>query len=155
MEIKDLRLITIEEQFTDLRILNAMAEFMNKLPAPTGVLGEIADFFRGHTLVGEALMNIPAFLERMDYMQRMVDTGLKKKISDYYRENVYITPSGICSDLQLEYIHKVLGAEHIIWAEDYPYVKKQPIRQKTTHTSKNNPYAISSIVLSSPTRRST
>ena len=72
--------------------------------------------------------DIPAFLERMDYMQNMVNTGLKKKISDYYRENIYITPSGICSDLQLEYMLKVFGAEHIIWSEDYPYVRNQPIR---------------------------
>ena len=58
METKDLRLITIDEHFTDQRILDAMAEFTSKQPAPTDVHKEIADFFRGHTLVGEALMDI-------------------------------------------------------------------------------------------------
>ena len=72
--------------------------------------------------------NIPFFFDRMDYMQNMVDTGLKKKISEYYKENVYITPSGIISENDMEYILKVFGPEHIIWSEDFPYIKTEKIR---------------------------
>ena len=313
MDIQNIQLINIEEHFTDQRILDAMAEFTSKLPAPTGKYKEIADFFQGHTLVGDALLdvenirlphmdslgvgmqilsyptpisdvipaeeavkisrqandilaeivsehpdrframallpmadpeaaalelertvkelglvgamlygqykgrfydepeffpifekaaeldvpvsfhpayinqsvmehyymsdsfspivgaelssamfgwhldvgihvvrmvlsgifdklpdlkiisghwgeNIPFFFDRMDYMQNMVDTGLKKKISEYYRDNVYITPSGIVSENDMDYILKVFGAEHIIWSEDYPYIKTSDIR---------------------------
>ena len=74
-------------------------------------------FISGHW--GEA---IPAMLDRMDQIMRPQTTGLKKKISDYYHENVYFTPSGILSKDQFEYIVKVFGADHVIWALDYPYI---------------------------------
>ena len=72
--------------------------------------------------------DIPAFLERMDYMLDHEKTGLKKKISDYYKENIWYTPSGIMSEMQLDYFIKLVGADHIIWSEDYPYIKNQPLR---------------------------
>ena len=77
-------------------------------------------FISGHW--GET---IPAMLDRMDQIMRPQTAGLKMKISDYYHENVYFTPSGILSADQLEYMVKVFGAEHIIWALDYPYVPFQ------------------------------
>ena len=48
---------------------------------------------------------------------------MKKKVSEYYREHVYITPSGIMSNDQLEYMVKVMGADHVMYAIDYPYMK--------------------------------
>ena len=74
-------------------------------------------FISGHW--GET---IPAMLDRMDQIIRPETTGLKKKISDYFHENIYYTPSGILSKDQLEYMVKVFGADRIIWALDYPYV---------------------------------
>ena len=75
-------------------------------------------FISGHW--GET---IPAFLERMDSILDKEITGLKKNVSEYYKEHVYITPSGILSNDQLEYIVKVMGADHVLYAVDYPYVK--------------------------------
>ena len=69
--------------------------------------------------------DIPAYLERLDYMMTPENTGLKKKISDYYKENFYITPSGISSPMQFEYIVKLMGAEHVMWAIDYPYIRPE------------------------------
>ena len=65
---------------------------------------------------------IPSMLDRMDQIMRPEVTGLKKKISDYFHENIYFTPSGILSKSQLEYMVKEFGAERIIWALDYPYI---------------------------------
>ena len=70
---------------------------------------------------------IPAFLERMDAILDKGITGLKKNVSEYYKEHVYITPSGILSNDQLEYLVKVMGADHILYAIDYPYVKPNNI----------------------------
>ena len=67
---------------------------------------------------------IPAYLERLDYMMTPQSTGLRKKISDYYKKNFYITPSGILSSMQFEYMVKLMGAEHILWAIDYPYIRE-------------------------------
>lgn len=75
-------------------------------------------FISGHW--GEC---IPFMLDRMDAIMRPETTGLKKKVSDYFHENVWFTPSGILSKNQFEYMVKVFGAEHILWALDYPYVK--------------------------------
>ena len=72
--------------------------------------------------------DIPAFLERMDYMLDQEKTGLKKKVSDYYKDNIWYTPSGIMSEMQLDYFLKLVGPEHIIWSEDYPYIQTQPLR---------------------------
>lgn len=75
-------------------------------------------FISGHW--GET---IPSFLERMDYMLSTELTGLNKTISEYYKEHVYITPSGIMSNDQLEYIVKIMGADQVMYAIDYPYIK--------------------------------
>ena len=74
-------------------------------------------FISGHW--GET---IPFMLDRMDQIMRQQGTGLKKRISEYFHENVWFTPSGILSKDQLEYMVKLFGAEHIIWALDYPYI---------------------------------
>ena len=86
----------------------------------SGIFDRLPDlkFISGHW--GET---IPAFLERMDTIMEQEITGLKKKISEYYKEHVYITPSGIMSNDQLEYMVKVMGADHVMYAIDYPYMK--------------------------------
>ena len=66
---------------------------------------------------------IPAYLDRIDSILTPKSLGLSRKVSDYYRENFYVTPSGILSPLQFEYTVKLMGADHILWAVDYPYVK--------------------------------
>lgn len=38
---------------------------------------------------------------------------------------IYITPSGIHSPINLEATVKYLGADHILWAADYPYVREK------------------------------
>ena len=85
----------------------------------SGIFDKLPDlkFISGHW--GET---IPSMLDRMDQILPPQTTGLKKKISDYYHENVYFTPSGILSKDQFEYMVKVFGADRILWALDYPYV---------------------------------
>ena len=75
-------------------------------------------FISGHW--GET---IPCFLERMDAILTQDITGLEKPFSAYYKEHVYITPSGILSSDQLHYLVHVMGADHLLYAADYPYVK--------------------------------
>ena len=70
---------------------------------------------------------ITFMLDRMDYMMPKSITGLKMNISDYYKENIYITPSGIESQINLEAVTKYIGAEHIIWAVDYPYLRNETV----------------------------
>lgn len=53
----------------------------------------------------------------------------KKSFSDYYRNNVYVTPSGILSKPQLNFLLAEMGPEHLIYSIDYPY--KQPKNART------------------------
>lgn len=68
---------------------------------------------------------MPAFLDRMDIILNQGLTGLKKKVSEYYKESVYITPSGIMSESQLDFIVRLMGADHVLYAVDYPYMKPE------------------------------
>ena len=84
---------------------------------------------RRHKLPGLKLISghwgelVPSFLERLDYMLTPEIISLKKYPSEYYKQNVYLTPSGILSSMQLEYLVKLMGAEHILYSVDYPYIQ--------------------------------
>ena len=60
------------------------------------------------------------YLERIDRMSK--PSGLKRSISDYFRSNVSVTPSGIYSERYLRWAIEVLGVERILYSTDYPYV---------------------------------
>ncbi len=78
----------------------------------------------GH--MGEAL---PYWLYRLDYMhqaglkakryERM--KPLKRTITDYMRENVYITTSGMAWAPAIKFCQNVIGEDRVMYAMDYPY----------------------------------
>jgi 5-carboxyvanillate decarboxylase len=78
----------------------------------------------GHT--GEGL---PFWLYRLDYMHgASVKAGrydsqkpLQKKVSEYIRENVWVTTSGVAWEPSIMLCHKVLGPDRVLYAMDYPY----------------------------------
>ncbi len=78
----------------------------------------------GH--MGEA---IPFWLYRIDWMHQAGVRSqryerlkpLKKTITDYMRENVYITTSGMAFGPAIKYSQEVLGDDRVMYAMDYPY----------------------------------
>ncbi|MDB6089912.1 MAG: amidohydrolase [Gammaproteobacteria bacterium] len=78
----------------------------------------------GH--LGEAL---PFWLFRLDYMHRATVNSrryefmkpLKKQVSDYLRENVFITNSGMAWAPAIMFCQQVLGMDRVLYAMDYPY----------------------------------
>lgn len=78
----------------------------------------------GH--MGEAL---PFWMYRLDYMHAAGVRAaryecmkpLKKKVSDYLRENVYITNSGVAWEPAIKFSQQVLGVDRVMYAMDYPY----------------------------------
>ena len=54
--------------------------------------------------------------------------GMKKTFSDYFKENIYVNPSGMLYEEQFRYCLATFGADHICWGEDYPYRRKENIR---------------------------
>lgn len=78
----------------------------------------------GH--LGEAL---PFWLFRIDYMHRASVAAkryqrigpLKRKPSDYMRENIYVTTSGMAWEPAILFCQSVLGMDRVLYAMDYPY----------------------------------
>lgn len=66
---------------------------------------------------------IPMMLDRMDYQLTQEMTGLEHPVSYYYKNHVYLTPSGIMSEQNLRTMVELMGADHILYSEDYPYYK--------------------------------
>ena len=61
------------------------------------------------------------YLERLDTLTKRSD-HLERSISDYFKTNVSVTPSGIYSERYLKWAVEVLGIERILYSTDYPYI---------------------------------
>jgi len=78
----------------------------------------------GH--LGEAL---PFWLFRLDFMHAAMVRAdryasvkaLEKRPSDYLRENVWITTSGMAWEPAIMFVRSVIGSDHVMYAMDYPY----------------------------------
>jgi 5-carboxyvanillate decarboxylase len=78
----------------------------------------------GH--LGEAL---PFWMFRLDYMHRATVNSqrysflkpLQRKVSEYLRENVYVTSSGMAWAPAIQFCQQVLGVDRVMYAMDYPY----------------------------------
>jgi 2,3-dihydroxybenzoate decarboxylase len=81
-------------------------------------------FVLGH--LGEGL---PYWLFRIDFMHgNSVKSGryasqpkLKRKASEYLRENFYYTTSGMAWTPPIRYVQTVMGMDRVMYAMDYPY----------------------------------
>jgi len=88
----------------------------------------------GH--MGEAM---PLLLYRFDWMQSNADgrpglrggqpaVKLKHKVSHYFRNNIWITTSGVAWAPAIKFCMEVLGPERVLYAMDYPYqVSKEEV----------------------------
>lgn len=70
---------------------------------------------------------VPFYLNRLDD-QLSKTLKLNRKISDYYKSNIYITPSGLFSEAQLQFAISEVGAERIIYSGDYPFLIDKNIK---------------------------
>jgi predicted TIM-barrel fold metal-dependent hydrolase len=59
------------------------------------------------------------YLERLGSLARV--TKLQRPIADYFKQNLYVTPSGMWSQSYLQRSLEVVGAERILFSTDYPY----------------------------------
>ena len=97
-----------------LRIITSGA--FDRFPALRLVVGHL----------GEAL---PFWLYRLDYMHAATVKArryesmkpVKRKPSEYLRENVWVTTSGMAWAPAIMFCREVLGADRVLYAMDYPY----------------------------------
>ena len=94
------------------------------------ILSGVFDRFpRLKLVIGHLGEGLPYSLFRIDFMHnRMVAANryagvqkLQRKPSDYIRENIYITTSGMAWEPPILYAQSVLGVDRVLYAMDYPY----------------------------------
>jgi 5-carboxyvanillate decarboxylase len=71
-------------------------------------------------VIGHMGEGLPYFMYRLDYMQGQA-RGLQRRISDYLKDNVYVTTSGMAWEPAIKFAQDVLGTGHVLYAMDYPY----------------------------------
>lgn len=71
---------------------------------------------------------VPFFLSRLDQALPQSATKLNRSIADTFRQNVYVTPSGIFDYPQLKFCMDVLGADRIIHSVDFPFIGNEDAR---------------------------
>ncbi|QYN33842.1 amidohydrolase family protein [Pseudonocardia sp. DSM 110487] len=81
-------------------------------------------------VLGHLGEGIPFWLWRIDNMHAKAYAwardvlgmvALQRKPSEYFVQNVWITTSGMCDHDALQYCVTKVGAEHVLFAIDYPY----------------------------------
>ena len=65
---------------------------------------------------------VPFYLSRLDDSIPQAVTGLTRSITETFKQHVYITPSGMMSVPQFEFIQKVVGVDRILYSVDYPFL---------------------------------
>ncbi len=60
------------------------------------------------------------YLDRIDQLEG--NATLSRKPSEYFRTNVFVTPSGVLSQRYLRWTIEVLGVDRVLFATDYPFV---------------------------------
>lgn len=71
---------------------------------------------------------VPYYFDRIDEMIPDAISGLGRPFSEIYKEHVYITPSGIASKGPAMLAIGEMGADHVLWSHDFPYVKRNNVK---------------------------
>ncbi len=65
---------------------------------------------------------IPFYLARVDEVLTPVSKHLERRVSDYFLQQVYVTPSGLFTLPPFLLTLQIIGADRIMYAVDYPYI---------------------------------
>lgn len=96
----------------------AMEVYLHTLAIITS--GALDRFPNLKIVIGHMGEGLPYFMYRLDYMQRQAG-NLERRISDYLKDNVYVTTSGMAWEPAIKFAQDVMGTNHVLYAMDYPY----------------------------------
>jgi 2,3-dihydroxybenzoate decarboxylase len=86
------------------------------------VFGGLFDRFpRAKVILGHLGETLPYLLWRFDSRAKLYGVKLAKAPSDYIRENIAVTTSGMCSAEPLDCALAALGHGRVMFAADYPF----------------------------------
>ncbi|HEY1982953.1 MAG TPA: amidohydrolase family protein [Xanthobacteraceae bacterium] len=78
-------------------------------------------FPRAKVMLGHLGETLPFLLWRFDSRAKLYSVKLAKRPSDYIKENIAVTTSGMCSAEPLNCSLAALGAARVMFAADYPF----------------------------------
>jgi predicted TIM-barrel fold metal-dependent hydrolase len=64
------------------------------------------------------------YLDRINSLTTIA--GLRRPISDYFRTNIHVAPSGIFSRRYLQWATELVGVDRLLFSTDYPFVATPP-----------------------------
>jgi 2,3-dihydroxybenzoate decarboxylase len=94
------------------------------------VFGGVLDRFpQARIALGHLGETLPYLLWRFDSRAKLYRVALKKRPSDYIRQNIVVTTSGMCSPEPLNCALAALGTDRVMFAADYPFESVQEAGQ--------------------------
>jgi len=93
------------------------------------VSGAFDRFPKLRVVLGHLGEGLPYWLFRIDFMhgasvrsnRYASQPKLKRKASEYLKENFYYTTSGMAWTPPIRYVQEVMGIDRVMYAQDYPY----------------------------------
>jgi 2,3-dihydroxybenzoate decarboxylase len=83
--------------------------------------GHFDRFPRARVILGHLGETLPYLLWRFDSRAKLYGVKLAKPPSQYIKENIVVTNSGMCSAEPLACAISALGHDHVMFAADYPF----------------------------------
>ena len=65
------------------------------------------------------------YIEELEVLPKVAE-GAIRPIAEYFREHVYVLPSGTLTTRYVPWVSEVLGADRLLFGLDYPFVPRQP-----------------------------
>jgi uncharacterized protein len=98
------------------------------------ILAGVFDRYPGLQLIlGHWGEMIPFYLARVEWALFPLAKHLQRPISDYFTQQVYVTPSGMFTLPPFLLTLQILGADHILYSVDYPYSSGDDARTFLEH----------------------
>lgn len=91
----------------------------------TILAGRFDQFPKLQLIAGHWGEMLPFFLSRIDQSMPQIITKLERTVTETFKQNVYVTPSGIFDYPQLKFCVEVLGADRIIHSVDCPFISNE------------------------------
>lgn len=87
------------------------------------IVSGVLDRFPGLKIISGHLGEmVPYYLHRLDETLPIALTGLSRSILQTYRDQVFVTPSGMLNTAHMMFLREVVGADRIIFSMDYPWM---------------------------------
>ena len=101
--------------------------------------GHFDRFPRAKVIVGHLGETLPFLLWRFDSRAKLYGIKLAKAPSDYIKQNITVTTSGMCSAEPLNCTLAALGHDRVMFAADYPFESAQEAGEWLDHVTLTDP----------------